>query len=300
MNVKATPVRLSTASAGFEADFQARLHWSADTDAAIELMQMAGCRSVAVITELVDDDGIPLSGERLSEFAFRHDIPFITVDALVDHCKHAQDRLNLSGPTVLPTEYGTFHARSYLSIDEGVEHLVLTYGPIDDLMKQRPGVLARVHSECMTGDLIRSRRCDCGTQLDSALQMIVSEGAGVLIYMRGHEGRGIGLGPKLSAYTLQDAGYDTVDANTELGLPVDDRDYSAAVAILHALDVRRVRLITNNPDKVEAIEGGGVRVVGNVTVPADVTDENIAYLLTKRERMGHSLQLPTKSDSIAE
>ncbi|WP_368679918.1 GTP cyclohydrolase II (plasmid) [Rhodococcus opacus] len=262
------------------------------TEAAVDLMRMAGRREVAVITELVGDDGIPMSGSTLTAFAAEHHIPIITIAALVEYRKRTEKIVTFSGPANLPTDYGLFQAHSYLSTADGVEHLVLTHGDIGDPMVRARGVLTRVHSECLTGDLIRSRRCDCGTQLDAALQAIVTEGAGVLIYMRGHEGRGIGLGRKLSAYALQETGCDTVDANLRLGLPVDSRDYSVAAAILHDLRVDHVRLVTNNPDKVDTIESSGIHVTERVELPPAVTADNLTYLTTKRDRMGHLLDLP--------
>jgi 3,4-dihydroxy 2-butanone 4-phosphate synthase/GTP cyclohydrolase II len=262
------------------------------TEASIDLVQMAGCREVAVITELVDDDGVPMSGGTLTAFAAEHEIPMITVRALVEHRKRTEKIITFTGPANLPTDYGLFQARSYLSTADDVEHLVLTHGDIDDPDVRAAGVLTRVHSECLTGDLIRSHRCDCGTQLDSALQAIVGDGAGILIYLRGQEGRGIGLGHKLSAYALQEAGCDTVEANLRLGLPVDSRDYSVAAAVLHALMVDSIRLITNNPEKVETIRNCGIDVTERVEVPPAVTADNLTYLRTKRDRMGHLLDLP--------
>lgn len=261
------------------------------TEAAVDLMRMAGCREVAVITELVGDDGVPMSGTPLTEFAAEHQIPMITIADLVEHRTRTEKIVTYSGPANLPTDYGLFQARSYLSTADGIEHLVLTHGDLDDAARVR-GVLTRVHSECLTGDLIRSRRCDCGTQLDAALRAIVAEGAGVLIYLRGHEGRGIGLGHKLSAYALQETGCDTVDANLQLGLPVDSRDYSVAAAVLHDLRVDRVRLVTNNPDKVDTIKSSGIHVTERVELPPAVTADNLTYLTTKRDRMGHLLDLP--------
>ena len=168
---------------------------------------------------------------------------------------------------------------------DGIEHLALTHGNIGG----PDPVLVRVHSECLTGDVLGSRRCDCGTQLDDALEAIAAEERGVLVYLRGHEGRGIGLGHKLAAYNLQDAGHDTVDANTLLGLPVDDREYGIGAQILTDLGVQRIRLMTNNPIKFEGLQGYGLEIVQRVPLAARVTRENVAYLETKRRRMGHLL-----------
>ncbi|WP_221937834.1 GTP cyclohydrolase II [Rhodococcus sp. KBS0724] len=262
------------------------------TEAAIDLMRLSGCREVAVITEVVGDNGVPLSGAALAEFTATHDIPMITIAALVDHRKRTEKVVTSSESANLPTAYGLFQARSYLSLADGIEHLVLIHGNIDTRDIRTEGVLARIHSECLTGDLIGSRRCDCGTQLEAALRQIVSDGAGVLIYLRGQEGRGIGLGRKLTAYALQEGGCDTVDANLQLGLPIDDRDYSVAAAVLRDLGIERIRLITNNPDKIASIDNGGLSVAERVQLPVTVTSDNLTYLRTKRDRMGHLLDLP--------
>ncbi|MEN0135032.1 MAG: GTP cyclohydrolase II [Rhodococcus sp. (in: high G+C Gram-positive bacteria)] len=270
------------------------------TEAAIDLMRLAGHREVAVITELVDDAGVPMSGPTLTAFAAEHEIPMITVDALIAYRKRTEKAyrkppekvITSTGPANLPTDYGLFQARSYCAVADDVEHLVLTYGDIEGATAQKSDVLTRIHSECLTGDLLRSHRCDCGTQLEAALRAIVTEGAGVLIYLRGQEGRGIGLARKLSAYALQEAGCDTVDANLRLGVPVDSRDYGIAAAILHDLTIDRIRLITNNPDKVAAVRSRGVEVTERVEVPPAVTVDNLHYLRTKRDRMGHLLDLP--------
>ncbi|WAM19424.1 GTP cyclohydrolase II [Rhodococcus sp. JS3073] len=262
------------------------------TEASVDLVRMAGCREVAVITELVADNGVPMSGQTLAAFAVEHNIPMITIADLIAHRRNTETTVRFGGSANLPTDYGHFEVRSYLSTADGVEHLVLTHGDIKEVALGSSGLLTRIHSECLTGDLIRSRRCDCGHQLDAALQAIVAEEVGVLIYMRGHEGRGIGLGRKLSAYALQEAGCDTVEANLRLGLPVDSRDFSVAAAILQDLGVDKIRLITNNPNKVEAVRSGGIQVAERVELPPAVTPDNLSYLRTKRDRMGHLLDLP--------
>jgi len=179
----------------------------------------------------------------------------------------------------VPTQWGTFECSVF---DDGdVEHLAFVYGTPSD------PTLVRIHSECLTGDIFGSRRCDCGPQLATAMQRIVDEGSGVLVYLRGHEGRGIGIGHKIAAYALQDAGSDTVDANVELGLPIDARDYASAAAVLTALGAHRVRLMTNNPEKCTGLAAHGIDVVERVVLPAHVTPENVGYLRTKRDRMGH-------------
>ncbi|MDF2826594.1 MAG: ribA, partial [Mycobacterium sp.] len=210
------------------------------TEAAVDLMRLAGCRDVAVITELVDDAGVPMAGATLTAFAAEHGIPMITIAELLDHRRRESPAPLVDNVVVaaIPTEYGTFQARVFRGRDD-VEHLVLVYGDMADAASSTAGVLVRVHSECLTGDVIGSRRCDCGTQLDAALAGIAADGAGVLIYLRGQEGRGIGLRHKLAAYLLQESGRDTVDANIALGLPVDNRDYGVCSEILGGLGISR-------------------------------------------------------------
>jgi 3,4-dihydroxy 2-butanone 4-phosphate synthase/GTP cyclohydrolase II len=187
--------------------------------------------------------------------------------------------------TRLPTEHGDFRAYGYRITIDGSEHVALVLG---DVTTEEP-VLTRVHSECLTGDVFGSSRCDCGPQLDEALDLIAAEGRGVVVYLRGHEGRGIGLVAKLQAYQLQDGGRDTVDANLDLGLPADARHYGAATQVLRDLGVRSVRLLTNNPDKVTSLEEYGVPVAERVPLTPRQNDHNIGYLMTKRDRMGHQL-----------
>ena len=185
----------------------------------------------------------------------------------------------------IPTEHGEFRAVGYDSLLDGIEHIALVRGEIGD----GEDVLVRVHSECLTGDVFRSRRCDCGPQLSAALAAVAEAGRGVVLYVRGHEGRGIGLMHKLQAYQLQDTGSDTVDANLELGLPADARDYGTGAQILGDLGVRSMRLLTNNPTKRDGLEGFGLEIIGRVPLPTLATPENLRYLKTKRDRMGHDL-----------
>jgi 3,4-dihydroxy 2-butanone 4-phosphate synthase/GTP cyclohydrolase II len=192
----------------------------------------------------------------------------------------------------VPTEWGTFTCVAYRDTDDGVEHLAFVLGDVAD----GEPVLVRLHSECLTGDVFGSRRCDCGQQLAAAMQQVQSVGRGVVVYLRGHEGRGIGLAHKIHAYSLQDRGLDTVDANLELGLPVDSRDYRTGADILLDLGVTRVRLITNNPAKQDGLELDGVRVVERVGLPTSPTPENLAYLRTKRDRLGHLIDLGDRGD----
>jgi 3,4-dihydroxy 2-butanone 4-phosphate synthase/GTP cyclohydrolase II len=201
--------------------------------------------------------------------------------------------------TALPTRFGDFVAHGYRDTITGTDHVALVRGDLGD----GQDVLVRVHSECLTGDVLGSTRCDCGTQLANAMQRVADEGRGVVLYLRGHEGRGIGLLHKLRAYQLQDAGADTVEANLELGLPADARDYGTGAQVLADLGVRTMRLLTNNPTKRAGLEGYGLAIIGREPLPPAVTDANVRYLATKRDRMGHQLpdlpapQTPAESTS---
>ncbi|GAT13903.1 3,4-dihydroxy-2-butanone-4-phosphate synthase [Mycolicibacterium thermoresistibile] len=288
------------------------------TEAAVELTRLAGCSEVAVITELMDDAGTPLSGSRLTEFATMHDLPFVTIEQLAEYLVTVPAGAPAGAPGLvgaaqpggvrrtgiaeIPTRHGSFQAIAYQSETGEHEHLALVRGDLEQLHDLPEGVLTRIHSECLTGDVVGSLRCDCGAQLDAAIAALAAEPAGVLIYLRGQEGRGIGLGPKLCAYALQEAGLDTVDANRALGLPVDCRDYGVAAAILHHLGIRRVRLITNNGAKSAALSRHGVEVSSTVHHPPHVTADNVSYLQTKRDRMGHllpaTLPVPAEPDPI--
>jgi 3,4-dihydroxy 2-butanone 4-phosphate synthase/GTP cyclohydrolase II len=271
---------------------------SGHTEAATDLLGLAGTTSgVAAITELVGDDGVPLAGVRVKEFAVEHGLRLIDIAALVKYRRGVKDLVERSGEARVPTKYGLFRASSYRSMLDDVEHMAMTVGDVTSSAANKDGILVRVHSECLTGDLFGSLRCDCGGQMQSALELIAAEGCGVLVYLRGQEGRGIGLGHKLNAYQLQDAGYDTVDANLELNLPVDSRDYGIGAAILADLGVRRVRLITNNPSKYSGLSGYDIEVTGRVASPSAVTPDNIAYLRTKRDRLGHLIDLPPQAVS---
>jgi 3,4-dihydroxy 2-butanone 4-phosphate synthase/GTP cyclohydrolase II len=262
------------------------------TEAATDLMQLAGTSGVGVITELVDDVGVPVAGEELRSFAAGHGLPYLDIADLVQYRSRTEQLVARTGDARMPTPAGVFRAWSYRSVLDGVEHLALTMGNVTAASASADGVLVRVHSECLTGDVLGSKRCDCGTQLVEALSMIAAEGVGVLVYLRGHEGRGIGLGHKLQAYTLQEAGRDTIEANIDLGLPVDSREYGIGAQILTDLGVHRIRLITNNPHKYGGLDGYELELVDRISSPPKVTSDNIAYLRTKRDRMGHLLDLP--------
>ncbi|MBO3741016.1 bifunctional 3,4-dihydroxy-2-butanone-4-phosphate synthase/GTP cyclohydrolase II [Actinoplanes flavus] len=254
------------------------------TEAAIDLAVLAGCRPAGVLCEMVNDDGTMQRRPDLEKFAAEHDLALISIEELVAYLRHRQgSQVERVVETVLPTEHGVFTAVGYRTEADQGEHVALVYGDLSD----GEDVLVRVHSECLTGDVFGSRRCDCGPQLDAALERVAAAGRGVVLYMRGHEGRGIGLLHKLQAYQLQDRGLDTVDANLELGLPADARDYGTGAQILADLGIRSMRLLTNNPAKRAGLEGYGLRVTGREELPVRLHPENVRYLRTKRDRMGH-------------
>src|SRR3712207_3748208 len=258
------------------------------TEAAVDLARMAGLTPAGVLVEVVNDDGTMKRGPELRDFADEHGLKLISIDQLVHHRRRTESHVERVAVTRLPTRFGDFTAFGYRIAIDGSEHVALVYGDPAAVATGDP-VLTRVHSECLTGDVFGSSRCDCGPQLEEALERIVSEGRGVAIYLRGHEGRGIGLLAKLQAYQLQDGGRDTVDANLDLGLPADARHYGAATQILKDLGVTAVRLLTNNPAKTEALESYGVHVATRVPLTPHPNDHNLAYLITKRDRMGHDL-----------
>ncbi|UMP03425.1 bifunctional 3,4-dihydroxy-2-butanone-4-phosphate synthase/GTP cyclohydrolase II [Amycolatopsis sp. EV170708-02-1] len=265
------------------------------TEAAVDLAKLAGGSGVAVIGELVAPDGSMLRGDLLAAFATYHDLPVLTVAELIRYRRTTECLVEHVADATLPTRFGEFRARAYRSTSDGSEHLAITLGDVSAAGSTRDGVLARVHSECLTGDVFGSLRCDCGTQLDQALRTIQAEGRGVVVYLRGHEGRGIGLAHKIRAYSLQEQGLDTVDANVAQGLPVDSRSYDVGAHILAKLGVRRLRLITNNPAKYAGLDSYGLEIVGRVALPAVTTAENLSYLHTKKERLGHLLDIRRSS-----
>jgi 3,4-dihydroxy 2-butanone 4-phosphate synthase/GTP cyclohydrolase II len=258
------------------------------TEAAVDLARMAGLTPAGVLVEVVNDDGTMKRGQDLRDFADEHDLKLISIEQLVHHRRRTEQHVERVAETRLPTRYGDFTAFGYRITVDGGEHVALVYGDPAALTTGEP-VLTRVHSECLTGDVFGSSRCDCGPQLEEAMEKIAAEGRGVVVYLRGHEGRGIGLLAKLQAYQLQDGGRDTVDANLDLGLPADARHYGAATQVLKDLGVASVRLMTNNPDKTESLESYGVPVVERVPLTPRPNDHNLTYLLTKRDRMGHEL-----------
>ena len=255
------------------------------TEAAVDLARLAGLRPAGVICEIVAEDGTMMRLPQLREFAGRHGLALISIADLIAYRRRNESQVTRVAEAKIPTSHGPFRAVGYESVLDGTDHVALVRGDLGD----GEDVLVRVHSECLTGDVFGSRRCDCGPQLDAALEAVSREGRGVVLYVRGHEGRGIGLMHKLQAYQLQDRGSDTVDANLELGLPADARDYGTGAQILVDLGVRSMRLLSNNPDKRVGLEGYGLEIVGRVPLPTLATPENLRYLKTKRDRMGHDL-----------
>jgi 3,4-dihydroxy 2-butanone 4-phosphate synthase / GTP cyclohydrolase II len=264
------------------------------TEAAVDLARMAGCYPAAVLCELVDEDGGMARLPELERFARRHGLPLISIAGLIRHRRQREKLVKRVAEARIPTRWGEFTAYAYESLLDGEQHLALVKGAVQG----EENVLVRVHSECLTGDALGSLRCDCGPQLEDALRLIADAGMGVVVYLRGHEGRGIGLSHKLRAYNLQEQGRDTVDANLDLGLPVDGRDYGMGSQILVDLGVTTMRLLTNNPAKYGGLDGFGLEIVERVPLQTRPNPENLRYLRTKRERMGHLLELPDDAGTI--
>lgn len=268
------------------------------TEAGVELMRLAGLRPVAVIAEIVAEDGEMMRLPELIKLGARENIPVITIEQLIAYLNKTDPRevpaqntphrsVSLRANTLLPTTHGDFRALAYRDRRVGIDHIALV-SPCPDGSMPGNDSLVRVHSECITGEAFGSLKCECGPQLDEALDQIHEHG-GIVIYLRGHEGRGVGLANKLRAYQLQEQGADTLDANLELGLPADARDYTAAAEILNDLGISRVRLLTNNPDKVAQLQEHGVEIAERVPLLVGVNEKNIGYLNAKRDRMGHTL-----------
>lgn len=270
------------------------------TEAAVELMQLAGLNPVGAIAEVVDHDGSMMRMPGLFELGERDGIHVITIEQLIEYLDEHDPRpeedapprlVSLRAESTVPTTHGNFRFLAYKDRQTGTDHLAVVSGDLGD------APLVRVHSECLTGEAFHSLKCECGAQLDAALDAIQAEG-GIVIYMRGHEGRGIGLINKLRAYSLQEQGLDTVDANLALGFAIDSRDYAAAGGILSDLGVSRVRLLTNNPDKVAQLRALGVNVIEQVPLLVGVGVDNHQYLVTKRERMGHNIDAQQLNDAF--
>ena len=265
------------------------------TEAAVDLARMAGIEPAGIICEIINDDGSMSRLPELIEFSRKHNLLLSSIAELIKYRRRHEKLVTRMGQAQVPTDWGNFTCTAFKSDVDGTEHLAFSLGTVND---GQP-VLVRVHSECLTGDVFSSRRCDCGPQLHSAMSLIAEEGRGIVVYLRGHEGRGIGIGHKIRAYSLQDGGFDTVDANTELGLPVDSREYGIGAQILADLGANQLRLMTNNPAKYGGIEGYGLEIIERVAINPVTTKENLKYLQTKRDRMGHLFSLP-ESDSEKE
>jgi 3,4-dihydroxy 2-butanone 4-phosphate synthase/GTP cyclohydrolase II len=261
------------------------------TEASVDLTRMAGLHPAGALCEIVSqkDDGEMARGDELRVFADDHELTLVTIADLIAYRRRFERHIQRVAQARIPTEHGEFVAYGYDSLLDGIEHIAMVKGDVGTPEGTGEDVLVRVHSECLTGDVMGSLRCDCGPQLDAALQAVADEGRGVVLYMRGHEGRGIGLLHKLQAYQLQEAGADTVDANLAMGLPADARDYGIGAQILADLGVKSMRLLTNNPEKRAGLEGYGLRILERVAMPIRPNPENLRYLRTKRDRMGHDL-----------
>jgi len=254
------------------------------TEAAVDLVQLAGCRPIAVICEIMSDDGSMARLPELLKSAKQHRLKICTIADLIHHRRTREKLVDHIETVKMPTDYGEFDLHLYRSKLDGKHHLALVHGNIAG----RKNVFVRVHSECLTGDVFGSRRCDCGPQLHQAMRQIADAGAGVLVYMR-QEGRGIGLAPKIKAYKLQEQGLDTVEANEKLGYGMDLREYGLGAQILADLGLKTIRLLTNNPRKVVGLEGYGLKIVQQVPIRAKPNPHNERYLETKRRKMGHLL-----------
>jgi 3,4-dihydroxy 2-butanone 4-phosphate synthase/GTP cyclohydrolase II len=256
------------------------------TEASVDLARLAGLFPAGVICEIMHPDGTMARLPELHRVAREHGLTIISIADLIAYRRKREKLVRKVAEATIPTEFGKFKASAYESLVDGRVHVALVLGDVGDGQR----ILVRVHSECLTGDVFHSLRCDCGTQLEDALGKIGAEGRGVLLYIRGHEGRAIGLTHKLRAYQLQEAGHDTVEANEVLGFPADQRDYGIGAQILHDLGVRGMRLLTNNPLKRAGLEGYGLAILERVPLETEPTRENLRYLRTKREKLGHILE----------
>ena len=254
------------------------------TEATVDLMRLAGLKECGLCCEIMKDDGDMMRRDDLIEFSKKHNLKMITVSALIDYRKKNEDLMELYAKAKMPTKYGEFEILTFVNKITKQHHVVLTMGDISD----GEDMLCRVHSECLTGDALGSRRCDCGEQYNYAMRAIAEEGRGIMVYMR-QEGRGIGLVNKLRAYELQDKGLDTVDANRALGFRDDMREYYEAYQMLKKLGIKSVRIMTNNPDKIKHLENYGLEIEERIPIQIEATEYDLFYLQTKKERMGHIL-----------
>ena len=257
------------------------------TEASVDLARLAGLEPAGVLCEIVNDDGSMSRVPDLERFCADQGLLLTSIADLIRYRSRTERLVQRIGEATIPTEWGPFTCIAYRSSIDGVEHLAFVRG---DVAGGEP-VLVRVHSECLTGDVFGSLRCDCGLQLRAAMSRVAEAGTGAVVYLRGHEGRGIGIGHKIRAYSLQDQGFDTVDANLELGLPVDNREYGIGAQILAELGIHRMRLMTNNPTKYGGLEGFGLEIVERVPIQIEATPESARYLQAKRDRLGHLLDL---------
>ncbi|MBI3874446.1 MAG: bifunctional 3,4-dihydroxy-2-butanone-4-phosphate synthase/GTP cyclohydrolase II [Verrucomicrobia bacterium] len=254
------------------------------TEAAVDLVKLAGARPIGVICEIMSDDGSMARLPELRKFARKHKLKICSIEDLIKHRRSREKLIECIEVVKMPTEFGDFELHLYRSHTDGQHHVALVKGSVAG----KRGVLVRVHSECLTGDVFGSRRCDCGPQLHQALRRVAAEGAGVVLYMR-QEGRGIGLAPKIQAYKLQERGLDTVEANIRLGFPTDLREYGLGAQILCDLGIKTIRLLTNNPKKVVGLQGYGLEIVEQLPLKIAANPHNERYLKTKRQKMGHLL-----------
>jgi 3,4-dihydroxy 2-butanone 4-phosphate synthase/GTP cyclohydrolase II len=266
------------------------------TEATVDLASLAGLKPAGVLCEVVNDDGTMARVPQLREFASKHGLLLISIAELIRFRRRTEKLVTKVAEATIPTDHGDFQAVVYESVLDGQQHVAFVRGE----PRGSSDVLVRVHSECLTGDIFGSLRCDCGPQLDLALKTIAEAGEGVVVYLRGHEGRGIGLGHKIRAYELQQQGLDTVEANLELGLPADSREYGIGAQMLVDLGVTTMRLMTNNPSKFGGLDGFGLEITGRVPSQVEPTAHNISYLRTKQEKMGHLLDIEQDGGSLAD